>query len=260
MANAFIGAPNLFDFADGVTAGSQVPTLPVQHLVDPRVVKPWRSDVGVTATHLVADNGSPKTLRAMALLGTNLTGAATFQVRISSSDETGVTGDIYDSGTIAAGQVDPAYGAFVHALPTEVTGRYVRLDMSDPSLSYLQAGRWFFGATFQPGINIQFGLKRDQLDPSRLTESLDGQVFIDRREKRRAWRINFDFLTEQEALTGLSEIDRLVSITEDVLFVLDPESDNLGRDSIWGLLSQPSGLTHSNQDTFQQSYTITERK
>ncbi len=260
MANAYLGAPNLFDFAAAIGAGSQIQSLPVQNLRDPRVVRPWRGAVGVTTTYLLADNGAAKELQATALLGTNLTANATFRVRVSASDQTGVAGDLYDSGTIAAGQVDPAYRAFVHSLPAPVSGRYVRLDITDTNLSYLEAGRWFFGPVFQPGINIQFGLLRNQNDPSKLTESLNGQVFVDRKDKRRSWRINFDFLTEQEALTGLAEIDRLVSITDDVLFVLDPDSTNLGRDSIWGLLSQQSGLTHSNQDTFQQSYTITERK
>lgn len=258
MANALIGFQNRVDFGLSLTTTSQINTLPVDNLLDQRLVKVWRTQTTTTAA-VILDNGSAKTVQLVGLMNTNATAAATFQFRVSDADPTGASGEIYDSGTIAAGVVDPVYQTFIHVLSSEVMGRYMRLDITDSSLSFIEGGRLFMGPCWRPGIGLAFGMRRGYADPSRLETSLGGQVYIDRRPKARRFTLTFDFVTEAEMNAGLSEIDRLNSITEDVLFVLDPASSNLGRDSLWGLLSNQSGIAQPHHDTFRQSYTLTER-
>jgi len=259
MANALVGFQNWVDGAGlQLTATSQAAGLPVDNLADERVSKVWRSATTSDAT-VVLDALQPRSLQLIGLFGCNATAAATFRVRVSDSDPTGAAGEIYDSGVLPAGLVDPVYKSFIHVLPSSVVGQHVRLDISDASLTYIEAGRWFVGPYWRPAIGVQFGLRRGYADPSVLDTTLGGQIFIDRKPKARRFTFTFDFVTEAEMLTGLAEIDRLASGTEDVLLVLDPASTNLGRDSIWGLLSNPSGIASTVHDSFQQSYIITER-
>jgi len=257
MANALIGFQNRVNFGDSLTTTDQLNSLPVDHLLDPRLARVWRTGTATTAA-IILDNGSAKTIQLVGLMVTNATASATFRLRVSDSDPTGSAGEIYDD-TIAAGVVDPIYKTFVHVLASEVTGRYVRLDITDATLTFIEAGRWFVGPFWQPALNVNFGFKQGYVDPSNLDTSVGGQVFIDRKPKARRWVFTFGDLTDAESLAGVEEIDRLNSTTEDVLFVLDSASSNLGRGSIWGLLSGQSGVSTPSHDRNQASYTLTER-
>lgn len=259
MSNVLIGFQNLVDQStSSLTTTSQVTSLPVDNLKNQLVRKVWRT-AGTASASVILDSITAQSLQLVGLLGCNATAGATFQVRVSDSDPTGEAGEIYDSGMIVSG-IDPIYKSFIHIRPMEKAGRYTRLDITDVgSQGYLEAGRFFVGPFWQPSIGVQFGLRKGYADPSNLDSSLGGQIFIDRRPKARRWTLSLDFVTEAEVLAGLAEIDRIASGTEDILMVLDPDSSNLGRDSLWGLLSNPSGIETSHHDVNRQSYVLTER-
>ena len=86
----------------------------------------------------------------------------------------------YDTGVsqINAG-VDPIYGHLIHILPTSQAGRYLRLELTDSSLTYIEAGRLFAGIKFQPGHNFAYDYKRTTLDSVRMTESEGGQTWVE---------------------------------------------------------------------------------
>lgn len=259
MANALVGFQNWVDVRGiQLTTTSQASGLPVDNLADGRVAKAWRSATTSSAS-IILDAKQPRSLQLIGLFGCNATAAATFRIRVSDADPTGAAGEIYDSGSLAGSPVDPIYRSFIHVLPAPVMGQHIRVDIADDSLTHIEVGRWFAGPYWRPAIGVQFGLRRGYADPSVLDATLGGQVFIDRKPKARRFTFTFDFVSEAEMHAGLSEIDRLSSGTEDVLLLLDPESTNPGRDSIWGLLSNPSGIASTLHDNFQQSYIITER-
>ena len=207
---------------------------------------------------LVADFGATKQIRVVMLARVNATAATTARVRLSTSDATGAAGDAYDSGSLTLSSWDASYPHFVH-LFAAVSGRYLRVDLSGGGVSFYQAGRWFAGDAFQPATNVQFGFRRGIVDSSRIEETAGGQQFVDRRARRRRFVVTYDFLSDAEMQAGLLEIDRLAGPTEDVFFTIDPDSANLGRDSLVGLISRQSGITNQFANIHQQSYTITER-
>lgn len=257
MANAVFGFQNRADTGT-LTTTSQANGLPVDNLKNEHVAKVWRTQTSTTTASVIVDALSSLSVQLIGLIGSNLTAAATFRIRMSDSDPTGATGELYDQ-SVSAGEVDPVYRSFIHVMASAVTGRYTRIDITDASLDYIEAGRLFVGPYWQPSIGVQFGIRQGYADPSTLDTSLGGQVFIDRKTKARRWTFSLDFVTAAESNAGMAEMDRLRSGTEDVLMVLYTDSTNLGRDSIWGLLSSPSGIETAYSDTLKQSYVITER-
>lgn len=233
MANAIIGYVNRIDEAV-LTTDSQVTAAPISALQAPHVAESWRAVGGVTSCYILAAFAAQYPLGALALIGTNLSAGATWRVRLSTNDATGANGNAYDSGTIGAG-VDTAYGYAIHIFPTAKTGRYLRIDITDATLSQIEAGRWFAGPAWQPENNFSFDWSRGWRSRARKTISRGGQKWIDELPRPRLLQLTFDYITDAEAKGGDAlELLRLAGDTVDVLVVTDPESANLGRESIWG--------------------------
>lgn len=247
---------NLAD-ASLITASSAAGSMSPAHLKDPHVARKWRGG-GNLAEWLIVDLGSLQPVDTFALIGLNLTAAGTVRVRVSATDATGLAADAYDS-TVLVGAVDPAYGYFVHLAVQPVSGRYVRIDLAD-TLSYIQAGRLAIGKRSIFETNFSVGWSRSYTDLSRRTPSRGGQTYINRGPKYRSADVSFDWLTEDERNGFVEEIDRECGMSDDVLFVSDQTSDNLGRDSVWGLLDDLQGIVQPYSiDVFRKAYRISER-
>ena len=140
MANIVLGHSDRV--AGGtVTASTELPTLPAINLQQPFLTpNRWRSSAN--AATIDVDFGVSYTIGVLGLFGSNLTAAATFRLRLSANSN--MTSPTYDTGVsqINAG-VDPTYGHLIHVLPTSQAGRYLRLELTDSSLSYIEAGRLF---------------------------------------------------------------------------------------------------------------------
>ena len=110
MANAAVAFANLADAAS-ISASDYVLLAPPTRLLDPQVGVKWRDNT--TTTYILADLGSLQSLDTVMLAGVNGL-VPTFQVRLSSVDNTGAAGDVYDSGVVTGlPYFDPDYGLFV---------------------------------------------------------------------------------------------------------------------------------------------------
>lgn len=236
MANLVLG------YADRVrpgslTGSSALATLPVANLQTQRLGQLWRGQPGVTSAWLVADFGAAKSIGAVLLAGTNLSPAATWRIRLSSSDATGAAGDVLDSGTVAAG-VDVRFRLALLVLATDRAGRYLRLDLADATLPWLEAGRLAALALWRPRRNFAFGLQRGRIDASKLAKSETGDLFALPGGQQRTLALSLPQIYTDELLADVEDLIRSAGRHDDILVCLDPASSNLGFESIWGTLAE----------------------
>jgi len=265
MARAAILYRNLAD-EGAVTASSWIAAAPPATLQDPHTTRRWKGRNG-DAESITLSFSSAQLIDTVALIKCDgvfagdqrtLSAAATRRVRIASADPTGVAGDLYDSGT-AAGRIDPAYAALIELLDAPVSAIAVRIDLAESGAEALLAGRLVVGRREAFAFNFAFGWSFGFADLSRLKKSAGGQTFIDRDDRYRLLNVSFEWVNSAQRFGVVQEADRLNGISQDVLFVTNPKSDNLGRDSVWGLMQDLSPPTQPHFGFFAKSYSIAER-
>lgn len=243
--NALLFFENLVDTAT-LSASSAVSTLPVTNLQDyePSIV--WRP-TGCTAEYVQSDLGSSQTVQAVIAWNHNWTNASAVRLRVS--DNSDMSSPTYDSGSVdgwtsivGAGEGGaglggvggaPVLSAFnqyrfyrVLLLPSGTMGRYVRLDIVDPTnaAGYVQMGRLFIGGYVQPTINFSYGWKLGWKDLGSTVRTDSGSARLNRRGKYRTLDLTFDFLEEGEALTWGDDIGRIVGSSRDMFVVPEPDA------------------------------------
>lgn len=254
---AAIAFKNLSD-AGTIIASSALVLTPPAILKDPHVARKWRGRNGETeyiATSMLTG------FDTVLLRGVNLTEAGTYRVRVSSVDTSGQAGDLYDTGVVTG--VDPIYATLLVLLPALMTG-IVRIDLTEPGASYIEAGRLFVGPRSQFNINFSYGWSERWIDRSQETESRGGQTYIDSDVTYRCWSMNFEYLSGALRYGVLQDLDRLIGTKADFLMIANPDSDNLGRDSLWGRVKQVSPIVQpqvfiDDQGGFSKSFEIYER-
>lgn len=257
MANAAVAYTNLADSAT-ITASSFLTLAPPSRLQNRHVKRKWYGKNGTTE-YLTIDHGSSVSIDTVMLAGLNLTAAGLTRIRISDTDTTGQTGEIYDSSS-AAGRVDPNYGYLIILIGAAVSGRYMRIDLSDTGLTRIGAGRLFTGVRTAVGINYSPGAARAWVDPTIKVPGTWGQTFVDSRDKYRTMDVSFEWLTEAEKNGFVESIDLTHGESGDFLFVSDTASTNLGRDSIWGFIDGNTPVIQPyTTDVFSKAYRLRER-
>lgn len=236
-SNAAIVVDNLAD-AGSISASGTASLTPPSLLQNHHVARKVRF-AGVTSQYVVVDLGAVQSIDTFAMFGVNLSPTGTCRIRASAFDTSGLVGELYDSGTLT-GRVDPAYGALVALAQAPVSARYVRIDLSDATLTSLEAGRLVVGLRHTFTYNYSYGAQRGRVDRSRKTESRGGQTYIDADNTYRTADISFDALTESERFGVIERLERVNGTKLDVLLILRSDSDNLGRDTIWGLVDEIS--------------------
>lgn len=235
--NAALLIDNLGDQAT-LSASSSAPLTPPSLLQNPHVARKMRFGAP-TGQHVVADLGAPVLVDTVAMFGLNLSATGTVRISASLTDSSGTAGDAYD-GLARTGAVDPDYAALIELAPTAFTARYIRVELSDTGLTVLEAGRLVIGLRQQMRFNFNFGWQRAWVDRSRRTESRGGQVYVDDDNGYRTVDIAFDAVTQDERNGLIERLDRVIGTRRDILLLCKPDSDNLGRDSIWGFSEQVS--------------------
>jgi hypothetical protein len=249
--NAYIAYQNLFDSAALLTASSSTLLLPVSNLNVPHIARKWRG-TGGTTDYFLTDLGSLQLLDTIAVFG--ITGSQ-IRIRVSSVDATGAAGDLFDTGTIT---VDQIYLSSIQLLTSVVSGRYVRVDIMTTG-AYVEAGRCFIGVRTQFSYNYVSGWSRLWNDRSVKTKTRGGQTQVWNDNKFRSIDVSFDFLSQADRDGFIETIDSTNGYSTDVLFVLKPQSTNLSRDSIWGLVSAMTPVVQPSVSTFTKQFTIEER-
>ncbi len=257
MANAVLGYGPDRVAAGTVTVSTELPTLLGVNLQYPHLSpKVWRSTANSATINV--DFGASYTIGCLFLGATNMTAAGTNRIRISANSN--MSSPTYDTGASPdlAG-VDPNYGHLVHVLASPAAGRYLRIELADSSLSYIEAGRLWAGTKFQPSRNFAFGYRRTYVDSTRMTRADTGQVWVEAGTVARELRVQLHALTDAEIQGDIATLG-LLGRRDDVLFVTDPDSTNLGRDSIFGLITEDLSEEHSFPNVHVLDLVIAERK
>lgn len=250
MARAAIGYSNLAD--EGMlTASSAAVLAPALNLQHQDVARTWQGAAG-GADYVVCDLSSAQSVNAVAVMGLV---ADTIRVRISSVDASGATGDLHDSGVVAVNQ---NYLQHLVYLSAAVSGRYIRIDLVNGS-GEVEAGRLFAGTVTGFDINFSYGWLRGRLGRSQRSKTIGGQTVIDRRTAPRTLDLTFDFASESEANGLIETVDLTNGIDADVLFIVDPESGNLSRDFLWGLITEFTPVSNPAIGIFVKNYKIEQR-
>ncbi|MFC3074731.1 hypothetical protein [Shinella pollutisoli] len=242
---------NLADAAS-VRASSSIllaqPTLVQQVHVERR----WRALNNVA--WLVLDLGAETPIDTVAAMGLTATAA---RVRVSVADPSGAAGELFDSGQLT---VDQAYLALVVLSEAPVSGRYVRIDLSNEGAPYVEAGRVCIGLRSTFAYNFDYGWSYGYVDPSTRSKTRGGQTQVTPRRPYRTIDVTFPRVTAADRYSFVETIERENALQRDVLFTTDPESDNLARDTIWGLMSETTAIVQPFIEDFTKQYRIEERR
>lgn len=211
-------------------------SLPATNLQTDDIQEIWRG-ASAAGSALIVDLGAVLEIGVIGLMNTNIQPSDQINIAISNTDPAGTTGEVYLAGLHAAG-VDPVWRKYLHFVEPSVLGRYIRISITI-SQGPATAGRLVVAPTWAPSRDMTFGRERLWRDFSTRSRSLGGNEFIDVKPRQRGWRAAIRGLTETEAQQQVDELNRLRGIGRDVLMCIDKDSDNLGRDTVWGLLEEP---------------------
>lgn len=236
-SNIAAAGTNIATVAAGctLTASSEASNMLVTKLQQEDTKRNWRTGAATSAT-ISIDLGSVKTFDAIGLFNTNLLADGTYRVRASIADPTGVT-NVWDTGTITGG-VDPSYKDLIVLKATPLTtARYLVINLSQPTVAtYIEAGFLFIGLRTQFDYNYSWGDGRTRIDPSIQVKTQGGQTRLKIRPPFWQWDIPMGWITEVQKNGVIEQINLLNGRRLPVLFLMNPASTNLGKDSIFGLI------------------------
>ncbi|MBK8157995.1 MAG: hypothetical protein IPK59_04115 [Rhodospirillaceae bacterium] len=247
-----------------LAASSEVGSLSAANLLVDHLATKWRSAPG-TAAFITADLTAAKPCRLFGIFGSNVTPAATWRVRLSSS--AAHAGDLYDSGVVAMGAVvvntvlkrNIAQAALL--LPAAINARYVKIDLSDASiaLNYVEAGAAWAGDAWQPAYGRSWGAVDGFKDEGPASYSEGGQKYIIRRDRQRVQQFSLDNLTDAERYNQVSALDRLAGRVENILVVPEPGGAYQNHDTVFGTLSALGAVTRRQVNLRARRFEIEER-
>lgn len=248
---------NKLDIAASLSAGSELDSLPGANVQQAHLSRKWHTAAGVKSSYLLLDMGASVLCQLLAVLGTNLTSAATLRLRASDADPAATGSLLFDTGVVSAGVKD-GYGAAYKSFTA--TARYWRLDLTDNTVpDNLQIGRVFLGPRWQPSENQLWEWSVTPLDESRLDESYGGQVYADVRPQRRVLQFVLDFMDAAEMYGNAFALARAQGIVRDVLAIPEITSAYVSEQSVWGLITASQPLVQRKVRIYQQKFEIKER-
>ncbi|MGE0446384.1 MAG: hypothetical protein AB7P99_14245 [Vicinamibacterales bacterium] len=248
---------NRFDAAT-LTPGSAASTMPVGNVQHPHLSRRWHTASGVKSSYVLADLGAATACAVLAVVGTNLTSAATFRLRASTADPTAVAGDLLDTGVVA-GAVKTGYGAIYKGFAA-VTARYWRVDLTDTTVAdHLETGRVFLGPSWVPSLDLLYGWSIASADKSRRTQSLGGQSHVDVLAAARVLEFTLSFMDEPEMFGNAFAQARAAGIHSDVLVIPQESSAYVSEQSVFGLVVASEPLVHERWRIFRMRYQVEER-
>lgn len=262
MAIAALASDNFVDDETNTLSSSGAIVLAQPTVLrNPHVGKKWRDNA--TSTWVLLDLGTSELVDTVMLAGVSGVNP-TFRVKFSSLDPT--LGNLHDSGAITGvPYFDPDYGLFVYLLSAPVNARYIRVDISESGVSYIEAGRMYVGARDTFEINFQTPWTRSPVRSSVNTVGVGGQTYVDLRSGYWTTTAPFEFLTADEAFSFIEDISVAIVNTghKDMLWIKDPASSNLSRDCTWGYLDKDPAVSQNLYiipPRYRIEFSIRERK
>jgi hypothetical protein len=268
MADALFGYDNRI-LTGTLTAGSEATGLPVTNLTSPQgaTSNAWQTAGGVltgaAGAWMLIDAGASVTWRVFVLTRTNLTTAAQVRWRVGTTVSSNVPGSLtYDSGTVSAG-VRAGIGQSVIVAPSQISGRYVRLDLTDSANpdTVISIGLCYAGPVYQPAFNVGWGTSFS-IDPQvEEVTTRSGQEYPVLRWERRRWDLALDNIATAEVWPSLLEWYRVGRRGDNVLYINDPASADLASEAIFGRCGSLADITYPIESTDYRAWRarITER-
>lgn len=252
MANACIasGAANLANAAI-FTASSAELFAPASMLLTRHVEEQWIG-LGEAGDWLRADLLGLQTFDTIAIMG--LAGTS-FRLRVSSADP--LAGDLLDTGAGSPVAIDQEYLQHRHLFSSPVSARYLQFDFAGAPAA---AGKAFIGTRTQFERNFVYGASEQYVDPSLKERASGAQIHIFPKAGWRAFDLTFAATTRAQARGIVTEIDRNCGKRNDVLLILDPESDHPARDFIWGPIVDVTPIVSASPNTASKQYQIEQRR
>jgi len=232
-ARAYFGFPRVTDAfgiwgGDGV--GNWLAIYPLSNLgVLPlsRVARSLDATTGSTQIAVSATSAA-QSASVLALVGHNLSQAATIDVRIWSDREG--TALVYHSGSInawaasyTADELSGAVWTFVHRFANSgnITVGRVALDITDTANTngYVQAGFLEIAGAFDVSYNFAFGSQYGFRWRSQVTEAIGGAKYVDDRQHPRIFKGDFPVTLRAESMGKFYEIERQGRSHKPILFV-----------------------------------------
>lgn len=240
---------NLFDDAT-LQASNSLLRMPVDNLKGEDVATKYRSLSG--SASILIDLGSVIEVDTFALIGLT---AETVRCRVSETDPSGVGGEVLDE----TDTVDQRYSQSIFLLPAAIPARYVLFDLYHSTMGYVEAGRGVIGAKSLLSRNPSYNWGRGYVDLSIRTRMRGGQLRITEEPEYRTLSATFENLNEADYEDIVEAIDRENGTHKDVLFISDVESDNLARNSLWGLMADIGQVIEPYFQLYTKTYNIEER-
>jgi len=226
-----------------LTASHETGSLVRGNLLTAGLTEIWRPNA-VTGVYLVIDLGAAYAVAIIALINTNLTSAATWQIRGATSEANLTAAPGYDSGSVTAwpagagvairGYVDP-----VHIPSAAQSYRWWRIDLTDAANpdGYLQAGRLVMTKAVEPARNFDRGRGVYIVDPSVIRRTRGGQGAARSETIRRGLEFGLSGLSKAEALGSLFDLEWLAGSTREIAVCLEPDDPDYHHlHFIWGRL------------------------
>ena len=229
-----------------VTASQEAAGYPALRLADRRISLPWRS-TGISGVTITLGFPKATLVYAIALLGTNLTSAATITWQVSNDATKWYEAD--SAFTIAGTTAWHRFYLYQHS-----ASKYHRLTISTTVGSYIEDGEVFLAGGYWPGPGLTFAdtvqpLKSSQrwieTETSRV-ETFAGSAIADVRGAREMYALRYAGLQgEQLAAFRAAHVGRYV--------VLSPQG-NLGRAmfGLWSMGKESLETRVSAEVTFEE--------
>lgn len=266
-----------------LSGGDWLTSLPINNVKNRILAKRARSvDLDPSSTQFVAEfPARPRPIAVVAIAAHNLSPEARWQFKVYGQNSAVIPE--YDSGLMNVWQ--PIYSTFDleweydnwwSGVPEEdqlnvftpiafqifqlVVADKIEIFIEDglnPD-DYVEVGRAYFGAIFQPNINASFGASFGIEQSTTIETALDDTEYFDRRRPRRTMSMSLERLTEEEAFGQLQTMQREVGIDQELFVSFDQVGDYTYQKSFLGRLQQTDPITQPYIDYFTNSINIIE--
>jgi hypothetical protein len=265
VSNAVLATGALIDAATLSSTGTISAALPLTNLQTMQPGEVCRF-TDLSGMMVIADLGATTAVNLIALINHNLTSAATWRIRAADTEANLTASPGYDSGDVTVWTLagKPASATQFLSLAFYATAksyRWWRIDITDAANpdGFVDLGRLYIDAAFQPSRNLAYGWGVQIIDPSVQDQSLGGQTYVTERDVYRVLSFSLPYLTEDEAYEDAYELFRARGIKKDVLAIRNPDATtHLHRQSVYGLLLESPPIVNSKFNIHEAPFKVKE--
>lgn len=282
MSNTIIGYQNRIDAATFAAYGSWSTTLPLTNIKTRSLSRKARStNAANSSTKLRFSLDSARVIGSVAIVNHNMQKDATWRYRVYS--DSGYSTLVYDSGTINVWPLMP-YGSYewedenfwdlqlsdeeialftktlTYVPDTIASAQYYQIEFFDSTNTdgYVELGRIFVGAIYQPTLNMNLGASIGDETNTVVDVALSGAEFFDRRTSYRVAQFTLDHLTYNESIIN-GDIIKISGVDAEVVYIYDDNTAlDLHRRAFLGRLRALSPISQPYNTRYQTTYEIKE--